>query len=180
MPPAYRECPSCGKRALSIATRCPQCGEELPTQPIRWEISRDRPALRRRSGTRLSLPAVIAALLVAGGLAALALQGSGTREAAAPAANPDAAPAALETARAAASPVMTDSVPTADALTRFARTWTNVHDRRSPRADVVAVLLPGDTVLADSLARGWWRVALEGRVIGYVSERTLVERSVAP
>jgi hypothetical protein len=26
-----------------------------------------------------------------------------------------------------------------------------------------AVLLPGDTVLADSLKKGWWRVALEGR-----------------
>jgi hypothetical protein len=45
---------------------------------------------------------------------------------------------------------------------------------------VVAVLLPGDTVLADSLHRGWWRVALEGRVVGYVYERTLVDRPVTP
>ena len=176
MTPAYRECPACGKRALSIATRCPQCGEELPTQPIRWEISRDRPALRRRSGRRLPVPALLAALLVCGGLAALALRGSGERRPSAPAAAPDAVPAALETARAAASPVMSDSLPSAGAVTRYARTWTNVHDRRSPGADVVAVLLPGDTVLADSLARGWWRVALEGRVIGYVYERTLVDR----
>jgi len=35
------------------------------------------------------------------------------------------------------------------------------------------VLLPGDTVLADSLDRGWWRVALQGQVLGYVSARTL-------
>jgi rRNA maturation protein Nop10 len=179
MAPAYRECPSCGKRALSIATRCPQCGEELPTQPIRWEISRDRPALRRRSGRRLPVPALLAALLVAGGLAALALRDRGTR-AVAPVPAPDAAPAALETARAAASPVLPDSVPSLDAVRRYARTWTNVHDRRSPQADVVAVLLPGDTVLADSLHRGWWRVALEGRVVGYVYERTLVDRPVTP
>jgi len=177
MAPPYRECPACGKRALSIATRCPQCGEELPTQPIRWEVSRDRPALRPRSGMRLSVPALIAALLVVAGLAALALRGG---ERTAPAPKADAVPAALETARAAASPAMPDSAPGAGAVTRYARTWTNVHDRRSPRADVVAVLLPGDTVLADSLARGWWRVALEGRVIGYVYERTLVDRPLAP
>jgi hypothetical protein len=41
------------------------------------------------------------------------------------------------------------------------------------KADVVAILLPGDTVLADSLKRGWWRVALEGRVLGYVYAPTL-------
>ncbi|HEX6615282.1 MAG TPA: hypothetical protein VF046_03185 [Gemmatimonadales bacterium] len=180
MAPAYRECPACGKRALSIATRCPQCGEELPTQPIRWEISRDRPALRPRSGRRLPARALLAALLIAGGLAALALRGGEKRGAPVPAPAPDTAPAALETARAAASPVMPDSVPGIDAVTRYARTWTNVHDRRSPQADVVAVLLPGDTVLADSLHRGWWRVALEGRVVGYVYERTLSDRPVTP
>ena len=43
------------------------------------------------------------------------------------------------------------------------------------KADVVAVLLPGDTVLADSLRGGWWRVALEGRVVGYVYGGTLEE-----
>ena len=37
------------------------------------------------------------------------------------------------------------------------------------------VLLPGDTVLADSLRGGWWRVALEGKVIGYVYGPTLSE-----
>jgi hypothetical protein len=37
------------------------------------------------------------------------------------------------------------------------------------------VLLPGDTVLADSLRGGWWRVALEGKVIGYVYGPTLAD-----
>ncbi|MGH2671229.1 MAG: hypothetical protein ACRDH5_19325 [bacterium] len=35
------------------------------------------------------------------------------------------------------------------------------------------MLLPGDTVLADSLERGWYRVALEGEVLGYVYRSTL-------
>ena len=41
-------------------------------------------------------------------------------------------------------------------------------------ADVEAVLLPGDTVLADSLERGWYRVTLDGEVFGYVHRSTLV------
>jgi hypothetical protein len=71
-------------------------------------------------------------------------------------------------------PVPPDSMPGADAKPRVARTWTKVHDRRSVNADLVAVLLPGDTVLVDSLRGSWWRVALEGRVIGYVYAGTLI------
>jgi len=71
-------------------------------------------------------------------------------------------------------PVPPDSMPGADAMPRVARTWTKVHDRRSVNADLVAVLLPGDTVLVDSLRGSWWRVALEGRVIGYVYAGTLI------
>jgi hypothetical protein len=71
-------------------------------------------------------------------------------------------------------PVAPDSAPSAEAVPRIARTWTKVHDRRSVQADLVAVLLPGDTVLADSLKGGWWRVALEGRVLGYVSAPALL------
>ena len=57
---------------------------------------------------------------------------------------------------------------------RFARTWTNVRSRRSAGGDLVAVLLPGDTVLADSLSSGWWRVTFEGKVMGYAYRSTLV------
>ena len=83
----------------------------------------------------------------------------------------------LDSGSAAALPApsaLPDSAPSAEAVPRYARTWTKVHDRRSVDAELVAVLLPGDTVLADSLDRGWWRVALEGRVLGYVSARTLM------
>jgi hypothetical protein len=56
---------------------------------------------------------------------------------------------------------------------RVARTWTHV--RKAPRksADLEAVLTPGDTVLADSLQRGWYRVALDGEVLGYAYQSTL-------
>jgi hypothetical protein len=53
------------------------------------------------------------------------------------------------------------------------RTWTNVRRSRSTRADIEAVLLPSDTVLADSLERGWYRVVLEGEPLGYVHRSAL-------
>ena len=40
-------------------------------------------------------------------------------------------------------------------------------------AELEAVLTPGDTVLADSLQRGWYRVALDGEVLGYAYQSTL-------
>jgi hypothetical protein len=164
----YRECPACGKRALRIATRCPQCGEEFPPQAVRWQAARPE----RRLGRRVAVTAVM--LVTAAGLVTLALR-RGTAGGRAPvtAAARAEPPAALETAQAAASPVTVDSAPSREAVPRVARTWTKVHARRSVRADVVAVLLPGDTVLADSLRGGWWRVALEGRVLGYVYHGTL-------
>jgi hypothetical protein len=71
-------------------------------------------------------------------------------------------------------PVTADSAPSPGAVPRVTRTWTKVRAARGASADVVAVLLPGDTVLVDSLTNGWWRVALDGRVLGYVHRRTLV------
>ena len=48
-----------------------------------------------------------------------------------------------------------------------------MRDRRSVKGGIEAVLLPGDTVLADSLTGGWYRVALEGEVLGYAYRSTL-------
>jgi hypothetical protein len=166
---SYRECPACGKRALSIATRCPQCGFELLAQPVQ------RPAPRKTEQLRPLATAAVMLLVAVGLFAILVLRrASPDREASVTADVGAEAPASLDTAHAAASPVMPDSAPSAKAVSRFARTWTNVHDRRSVKADVVAVLLPGDTVLADSLKGGWWRVALEGQVLGYVYAPTLL------
>ena len=165
----YRECPACGKHALSIATRCPRCGHELLSQPALRQTSRDP----GRLGWLLGIAVFF---LAAGGLATLLVRRGATRdsEPLATAAVRAEATVALDTARAAASPVLPDSAAGAEAAPRVARTWTKVHDRRSAKADLVAVLLPGDTVLADSLRGGWWRVALEGRVLGYVYAGTLV------
>ena len=74
----------------------------------------------------------------------------------------------------------TESLPASSGERRFARTWTKVRTGRSVTADVAAVLLPGDTVIVDSLSRGWWRVALEGKVLGYVHRSTLVDKPPPP
>jgi hypothetical protein len=135
-------------------------------QPVRWQTSRDT--------GRFPLLPIAAILLVTGGLVTLVVRRWGAdRGGEATAAVRAEATVALDIASAAASPVMPDSAPSAEAVPRLARTWTKVRDGRSTRADVVAVLLPGDTVLADSLRGGWWRVALDGRVLGYAYGRTL-------
>jgi hypothetical protein len=157
MSPSYVTCSECGKRALSIATRCPQCGFEFPARPP-----------RRRSRTsdfgRL-LPLLAAVGVVAGTVALVTVvirRAADRAEAPATAAAPE-----MDTAMAAS--------PTASAgERRFARTWTNVRSRRSVAGDLAGVLLPGDTVLADSLSRGWWRVTFEGKVMGYAHQSTLV------
>jgi len=174
----YRECPACSKRALSIATRCPACGRELLDEPVQ----REAPADRGRFGPALGLGA---ALLIAGvAVAALLMRHdtSSATDATSTAELRAETPMAIETRAAAPfvtpapSPAVPDSAPSAQAVSRVARTWTKVHERRSVKSDLSTVLLPGDTVLADSLRGGWWRVALEGKVIGYVYGSTLTEK----
>lgn len=167
----YRECPACGKHALSIATRCPACGGELLDQPVRRQAAAPRSRLRVPLGL-LGLALVAAAAAAA----ALLHRDTPARETGAFPVVPDEAQVAIDTFRVASSSATTappDSAPSAQAIPRVARTWTKVHERRSVKADLSAVLLPGDTVLADSLEGGWWRVALEGKVIGYVYGGTL-------
>jgi hypothetical protein len=163
MSPAYLTCSQCGKRALSIATRCPQCGFEFPARPI-----------EQRSWT--SDLGRLMPLLVAGGVVAVAIRvvtvavrRSASRSEGPATAEAHATPGAeMDSAVDAASP------SSGHGERRFARTWTNVRSRRSVGGDPVAVLLPGDTVMADSLSRGWWRVTFEGKVVGYAYGSTLV------
>jgi ribosomal protein L37E len=157
MSPSYVTCSECGKRALSIATRCPQCGFEFPARPPRrrsrtWDFGRLLPLL--------AAVGVVAATVA---LVTVVIRRTANHaEAPATAAVPE-----MDTAMAAS--------PAASAgERRFARTWTNVRTRRSTTGDLAGVLLPGDTVLADSLSRGWWRVTFEGKVMGYVYRSTLV------
>ena len=160
---SYRQCSACGKRALSIATRCPGCGREL-----------DAPEVPEHGGVRdwkhyLKPTVGVAAALVAVSLLALAglSRNSQTASAKLELESSMATTPVLDTATAAASP----AGPVAEV--RVARDWTNVRKSRSVKAPLEAVLMPGDTVLADSLGKGWYRVALDGEVLGYAHQSTL-------
>jgi hypothetical protein len=160
---SYRQCGVCGKRALSIATRCPGCGREL-----------DAPEVPEHGGVRdwkhyLKPTVGIAAALVAVSLLALAGLSRNNRTASAKLEleSSMATTPVLDTATAAAVP----AEPVAEV--RVARDWTNVRKSRSVKAPLEAVLMPGDTVLADSLGKGWYRVALDGEVLGYAHQSTL-------
>jgi hypothetical protein len=171
---SYRQCGDCGKRALSIATRCPGCGREFPAQAA---PERDpAPDLRRLLSQRLvvgilTTTAVVMAAAVPRAHWPLEQQHSFVLPPSTSAGSQVAyttAAARLDTATASPSPAASAS----EVL--VARTWTNVRKSRNKLADLEAVLLPGDTVLADSLERGWYRVTLEGEVLGYVHHSTLI------
>ena len=160
---SYRQCLECGKRALSIATRCPGCGRELPAPAV----PKGGPALDLR---RFLLPGVVAGVLAAAAVVVATVLGRASRppEQQSSFVVADSIAGYSEGAYAAAA-LPAESV--GELL--VARTWTNVRKSRSKRADLEAVLMPGDTVLADSLEEGWYRVALEREVLGYVHRSTL-------
>lgn len=213
---AYIQCPECGKKALSIATRCPHCARIFENH------------LRQSPETVLRRPRIPGALIIAGVLTAIVVVSGAQREvrvtagmspppalarattparppaprpvaatvrpkAAIPpvllgAATPDTTTAAPSTADSTpAAPPIADTAtvespipapPTAedDTEPRFASTWVNVRADRSGNAPVVTILEPGDTVLVDSLRRGWYRAVSDGQTLGYV-DRTLVRAS---
>jgi hypothetical protein len=63
--------------------------------------------------------------------------------------------------------------PGGRAIRRYAQTWVNVRGDRTRSAPTVAMLNPGDSVTVDSLVRGWYRVLVDGRTLGYVHRFTL-------
>ena len=166
---SYKQCPECGKRALSIATRCPGCGSEL-TAPAVVDRS-PAPQLGRFLSPRGAAGAVAVAVVLA-----VRLGGTPDSEPSATVADSLAVSSEVAYATPAASRHDTAGAATAAGSAGellVARTWTNVRTARSTRADLEAVLVPGDTVLADSLAQGWYRVALLGEVLGYAHRSTL-------
>jgi hypothetical protein len=167
---SYRECGECGKRALKFATRCPGCGRDLPSPAPFGEGA--SPDLRRF----LSLNGFVTVLALSGAVVWLQHGSSG------PAALSAEPPFIEASSRAAARPRTDSTVVTIHttehatqpvALPLIARNWTHVRSRRTVNAPLEAVLTPGDTVVADSLANGWYRVALYGEVLGYARETTL-------
>jgi hypothetical protein len=162
---SYRQCTECGKRALRIATRCPGCGHEFSGPAV--PESGPAPGLGR-----FLLPSV-----VAGGLAAAAVLTSAKQPPSFVAADSVAALSEVAYAMAATARLDTASAAGLPAESAgellVARSWTSVRKSRRKSAPLEAVLTPGDTVLADSLERGWYRVALEGEVLGYAHRSTL-------
>jgi hypothetical protein len=182
MSASYRHCAECGKRALSIATRCPGCGRELPSPAVP-----DHPAFDL--GPLRSPPVIVGLLAIAVALGGIRLEqrastaaGAGEESSFVPPARAAAhAVEPLAVVPLAATPTVRRPAATAPTAERdtsrvlVARTWTHVRSRRSPKAELSAVLLPGDTVLGDSLSKGWYRVALEGEVMGYAYRAGLAE-----
>ena len=173
---SYRQCSQCGKRALGIATRCPGCGSALLSPAVR-DVGTG-PDL-----SRLLAPKVVGGLIaIAVVLVATGLAWSHRSPKQPPAPVADSASTASRvayTTEAAArletrTPARVPAAGPGELL--VARTWTNVRKSRDKLAGVEGVLLPGDTILADSLVGGWYRVVLEGKVLGYVHRSTLARR----
>ena len=170
---SYRQCGECGKRALSIATRCPGCGRELEPQVASEAGS--AVAVSRYVPQSVAVAVAVVAVVLAVELGGEGLP-SGSPGAPGPAvADSMAAPSEVAYALGASAQLDTASVeatPAGGVL--VAKTWTNVRRSRSRRAELEAVLTPGDSVFADSLQRDWYRVAYEGEVMGYAPRSTLI------
>jgi hypothetical protein len=186
----YMECPQCGRKALSVATRCPHCGVAFPSRPLQrfapgYRLDRLRPVLA--VGGVLVLGAVLLTVV----LPRLELKPAAPAPGASPgetsptlATPPDSVPAdsVVEGHRSdTVAPDQTPAVssapitptPPSPLATRFARTWVNVRGGRGRAAPAVRVLNPGDAVQVDSLSLGWYRVLIDGRAAGYVHRSNL-------
>jgi hypothetical protein len=189
-----RICPSCGQKALSVATRCPRCG--LVFIGLVFESGTGGVRSRRRS--RGSIIVGVVAMVLAG-IALWWAARSGqphdlsTTETAARrtgpipsqprdtavsrADSPVTVPGPVTSPEVGASATLTarsESMSRTGRLRRVASTWANVRAERSPRAAVIRVLRPGDVIEVDSLARGWYRVVSDTS-FGYVDQRLLPE-----
>jgi hypothetical protein len=166
---SYKQCDACGKRALSIAIRCPGCGCDLPATELPKDDGLDL--------GRFITPKGVAAVLVTVAVLVLTALGRAGQpsEVKAEVESSMVRPDPLDTARVVASPAESSVALAAESggELRVARSRTQVRKSRSGRAPLEAMLMPGDTVLADSLEEGWYRVALEGEVLGYADRSTL-------
>ena len=172
------ECPQCGHRALRVATRCPGCGHEFSEEQLRHRppMPGRRPFRRGRAVALVAVAIALAALVAREAvrpdpLAAPApardslVAGADSGPAQAPAATPAPVVPAPAPAPEASPP------PATPPARRYATDWVNVRESRGSRAPVVQVLEPGDTVLVDSLRRGWYRILADGRTLGYAHRR---------
>jgi hypothetical protein len=173
---AYIECPKCGYKALSVATRCPRCGHDFPTQLIRHPVSESQ------------IHKLWPVLILAGVLVTVVVIDAVVRRQAVPRAiTPSPVMPTLDSAvYVPTQTVRETTVPSGDSSRavepplsgipptggpgsrRYATTWVNVREHRSGGTAAVRVLNPGEAVLVDSLSGGWYRVVADGRTVGYV------------
>jgi ribosomal protein L37E len=186
----YMECPQCGRKALSVATRCPHCGVAFPSKPFQrsasgYRFDRLRPALAVVGVLLLGAALLTVVLPRLESKAAAPARGASSGETSPAFATP---PGAVPSDSAGdgdpsedLEPVQPPAVPSAPITPalrgplaqRFARTWVNVRSGRSRAAPAIRVLNPGDAVQVDSLSRGWYRVLIDGRAAGYVHRSNL-------
>lgn len=189
---SYIECPDCGQKALSVATRCPRCGHNYPPQSVWSQAS--TPAPRRRLallpiagavGAGVVLVAVLGRSIgprttTPAGQVPAAEPAQAVRELPSPLPGPAppvaAAGSRTEPARRPLPPTAPSPGPESSAtrqIRRYARTWVNVREQRARAAAAVRVLRPGEAVVVDSLRRGWYRVLAGGAAVGYVHRSNL-------
>ena len=162
MSTTYRECPECGKRALQVATRCPQCSAEFPPRPLGRLGPGSDPG---RPGPRVVIIGL--GLLAAGAVVVGLLRGHRDATGAEPgraALHEDGAgaptTAAIDSAAAGAGGPLERGVP------RVVINWANIRQARARSSPAVGRLEPGDSVMVDSLRGGWYRVLMDGRPVG--------------
>ncbi len=176
---SYIECPECGQRALSVATRCPRCGHGFPTQLFLHPVS--GPRVHRRRPVLVVAGALVAVAAMVVVVRYRAASGPVTESPAEPLMAPvDTAPPitlrpgseAPDSTREGPPPIvpalLVAPTPAGQQLQRYATTWVNVRGRRGTGAPTVRVLSPGEAVRVDSLRAGWYRVVADGRTLGYV------------
>jgi SH3 domain-containing protein len=204
-----RICPSCGKPALPVATRCPKCGYAFETRYDRPHADSPRRvglfggllllvivallvanALRRHGGSRSGEPLHEAGMPAPAGSPSADTGSAGPVKTAQPApvavrAPPAPASAAKEAPRppapvTAAAPARPAPVALPPGGRRYATTWINVRSARSNRAPILKVLRPGEVVRIDSLDQGWYQVVTADQVQGYADHRLLSDAPPAP
>jgi hypothetical protein len=184
------ECPQCGRKALSVATRCPHCGVAFPSKPLQrsapgYRLDRMRPVLA--VGGVLVLSAVLLAVVLPrlASVAAPARAAPSGETSPTLATLPRAVPADSLVAAGPSDAVTPVQPPVASSAPitptspsplakRFARTWVNVRGGRGRATPTVRVLNPGDAVQVDSLSRGWYRVLIDVVRWGTFTARTWI------
>lgn len=176
---AHIECPNCGHKALSVATRCPRCGHGFSTQLIRHPVS--KPRLHRLWPVLIVACALVIVMVLvdrrqAGPRAIPAPPSTTTLETASaiPAQPvPETPPATADSSRPVELPPSGLPPSGGESLRRYATTWVNIRESRGGGTPAVGVLNPGEAVLVDSLRGGWYRVVVDGRTLGYVDRSYL-------